>query len=271
MLRETSEILSVQHIKKEYSGNLQSLALLDISFNVKKGEFLAIVGPSGCGKTTLLKIIAGLLIPTEGEVLIENRKAEGPEKNIVLVFQEYNRSLLPWRTVLKNVEFAFEISHYPGSEKQEKAEQYLKMVELKGFEKHYPWELSGGMQQRVAIARALAYGPKILLMDEPFGSLDARMREELEDELLRLWIELGITIIFVTHDLDEAIYMCDRLLVLSERPAMVLDDIPINLKRPRNQLITRSDPVFIDYRNTTYKLFKHNKLRSEEDNGIKGK
>lgn len=139
------------------------------------------------------------------------------------------------------------------------------MVGLKGFEKHYPWELSGGMQQRVAIARALAYGPKILLMDEPFGSLDARMREELEDELLRLWEELGITIVFVTHDLDEAIYLCDRLLVLSERPATILEDISVRLKRPRNQLATRSDPSFIENRNKAYKLFKQRNLEYKKN------
>ncbi|GAI91506.1 unnamed protein product, partial [marine sediment metagenome] len=230
-------------------------ALEDISFQVEKGEFLAVVGPSGCGKTTLLKIIAGLLQPTEGEVLLENRKIDGPEKKIVLVFQEYNRSLLPWRTVRKNVEFALEILDYSSSKRKVKAEQYLELVGLKGFEKYYPWELSGGMQQRVAIARALAYGPKIFLMDEPFGSLDARMREELEDELLQLWEELSITVIFVTHDLDEAIYLCDRLLVLSERPATVLEDMAIHLKRPRYQLATKSGNAFIEYRNKAYKLF----------------
>jgi NitT/TauT family transport system ATP-binding protein len=263
-MKEIPYILSVQHIRKEYSGNEQTLALEDVTFQVKRGELVAIVGPSGCGKTTLLKTIAGLLTPTEGMVLIENRKIEGPEKDIVLVFQEYNRSLLPWRTVLKNVEFALEVNSYPSSEKKVKVEKYIEMVGLRGFEKYYPWQLSGGMQQRVAIARALAYGPKILLMDEPFGSLDARMREELEDELLRLWEELGITIVFVTHDLDEAIYVCDRLLVLSERPAIVLEDIPINLKRPRNQLATRSDPTFIEYRNKAYKLFKQKSLENQK-------
>lgn len=264
-MKDTSDILSVRNIKKEYSGNEKTLALENITFHVKRGEFLAIVGPSGCGKTTLLRIIAGLLNPTEGEVLIENRKIAGPEKDIVLVFQEYNRSLLPWRTVLKNVEFALEIINCPRPTIRKNAEKYLEMVGLKGFEKHYPWELSGGMQQRVAIARALAYGSKILLMDEPFGSLDARMREELEDELLLLWEELELTIVFVTHDLDEAIYLCDRLLALSERPATVLEDIPIQLKRPRNQLVTRSNHTFIEYRNNVYKLFKQKKLEDEKD------
>lgn len=215
MTKNLPIILSVQNILKEYCDNEKTLAIEDITFNVKTGDFLAIVGPSGCGKTTLLKIIAGLLHPTKGSILIENRGIENPQKDIILVFQEYDRSLLPWRTVQKNVEFALEINDSSISDRREKAEVYLEMVGLKGFEKHYPWALSGGMQQRVAIARALAYGPKILLMDEPFGSLDARMREELEDELLQLWGRLGITIILVTHDLDEAIYLCDRLLVLS--------------------------------------------------------
>jgi NitT/TauT family transport system ATP-binding protein len=258
-MTESPIILTVDHVRKVYSGEKETIALKDITFHVKKGEFLGIVGPSGCGKTTLLKIISGLLSPTGGEVKIENRYIKGPEKDIVLVFQEYNRSLFPWRTVLKNVEFSLEISDVTDSHRRETATKYLEMVGLRGFEKYYPWELSGGMQQRVAIARALAYGPKILLMDEPFGSLDARMREELEDELLRIWEELGITIIFVTHDLDEAIYLSDRLLVLSERPAVVLKDIPIKLKRPRDQLITRSDPDFIEYRNKVYKLFKPRK------------
>jgi NitT/TauT family transport system ATP-binding protein len=253
-MTENQNILSLRHIKKEYSGEKKTLALRDVTFDVKRGEFVGIIGPSGCGKTTLLKIIDGLLSPTDGEVLFENRKIEGPEKEIVLVFQEYNRSLLPWRTVLKNVEFALEITDTNIPNRREQAMKYLEMVGLKGFEKHYPWELSGGMQQRVAIARALAYRPKILLMDEPFGSLDARMREELEDELLRLWDKLGITILFVTHDIDEAIYLSDRLIVLSERPAIVLKDIQINLKRPRNQLYTRSTPAFIEYRNEVYKL-----------------
>jgi NitT/TauT family transport system ATP-binding protein len=258
-MTESPIILTVDHVRKVYSGEKETIALKDITFHVKKGEFLGIVGPSGCGKTTLLKIIGGLLDPTEGELILENRIIKGPEKDIVLVFQEYNRSLFPWRTVLKNVEFSLEISDISDSNKKETAMKYIDMVGLTGFEKYYPWELSGGMQQRVAIARALAYGPKILLMDEPFGSLDARMREELEDELLRIWEELGITIIFVTHDLDEAIYLSDRLLVLSERPAVVVKDITIKLKRPRDQLITRSDPDFIEYRNKVYKLFKSRK------------
>jgi len=264
-MKETSNILTVQHIKKEYSGNELTLALEDITFQVKEGAFLAIVGPSGCGKTTLLKIIAGLLHPTAGEVLIENRAIKGPEKKIVLVFQEYNRSLLPWRTVLKNVEFPFEITNTPSSIKKEITRKYLEMVGLREFEQHYPWELSGGMQQRVAIARALAYEPKILLMDEPFGSLDARMREELEDELLKLWEELGITIVFVTHDLDEAIYLCDKLLIMGERPAVVLENVPIHLERPRSQLASRSDPSFIKYRNDAYKLLKKKLIKKGND------
>ena len=163
---------------------------------------------------------------------------------------------MPWRNVIKNVELPLEVLNEPKSKRKEKAKIFLEKVGLKGFEKHFPWELSGGMQQRVAIARALAYEPSILLMDEPFGSLDARMREELEDELLRLWKEFGITIIFVTHDLDEAIYLSDRLIVLSERPAKILDDIPIKLNRPRNQLDTRSDLDFIRYRKEAYTMFK---------------
>jgi len=256
------EILRVNHITKEYSGNEQTLVLADISFDARSGEFLSIIGPSGCGKTTLLKIVAGLLNPTKGEILIENKRIEGLRKDTILVFQEYNRSLLPWRTVRGNIEFALEINNHSPNEDPKK---YLEMVGLRGFERYYPWELSGGMQQRVAIARALAYGPKILLMDEPFGSLDARMREELEDELLRLWNELGITIIFVTHDLDEAIYLSDRLIVLSERPAVLLEDMPIHLERPRNQLTTRSDPAFIEYRNNAYKLFKPQKYGVQKD------
>jgi NitT/TauT family transport system ATP-binding protein len=253
---ESINILEVKKIKKEYDAGEATSAIEDVSFQVKKGEFLAIVGPSGCGKSTLLKIIAGLLTPTCGEVLKENNFIKGSKKDVILVFQEYNRSLLPWRNVIKNVELPLEVLNEPKSKRKEKAKIFLEKVGLKGFEKHFPWELSGGMQQRVAIARALAYEPSILLMDEPFGSLDARMREELEDELLRLWKEFGITIIFVTHDLDEAIYLSDRLIVLSERPAKILDDIPIKLNRPRNQLDTRSDLDFIRYRKEAYTMFK---------------
>lgn len=250
-------MLEVKSIRKQHSTNDQILSLKDITFQVKRGEFLSIVGPSGCGKTTLLKIIAGLLRPTRGEISIKKKKVVTPVKEIIIVFQEYNRSLFPWRTVMKNIEFAVELcSGIDFSKKKEEVERYLELVDLKGFEKYYPWELSGGMQQRVALARALSYRPEILLMDEPFGSLDAQIREELEDKLLLLWKELGITIIFVTHDIDESIYLSDRLLILSERPAEVIKDISINLRRPRDQYATRCDPAFIQYRNIAYRLLR---------------
>jgi NitT/TauT family transport system ATP-binding protein len=197
--------------------------------------------------------IAGLIPPSSGTVKVKGVEINGPPPNLVLVFQEYNRSLFAWRSVLGNVLFGLEVRGKISREAEEKARHLIGLVGLEGFERHYPWELSGGMQQRVAIARALAYDPEVLLMDEPFGSVDALTRLELEDSLLRLWKELKTTILFVTHDIEESIYLSDKICVLGRRPSRVLLRMDIHLDRPRNQLSTRSDPKFVELRNEIYR------------------
>jgi len=252
-------ILEVQGLSKSYrqAGGETTVAIGNISCQVEAGEFVSFVGPSGCGKTTLLMSIAGLLPPTSGRVLVKGREVAGPPADLVLLFQEYNKSLFAWRSVLGNVRFGLEArgDHSAGAAK--KAGDLIELVGLKGFENHYPWELSGGMQQRVAIARALAYEPEVLLMDEPFGSLDALTRLELEDTLLRLWQELRTTILFITHDIEEAIYLSDRIWVLSRRPSQIIQELKIDFTRPRDQVTTRAEARFMQIRNDIYRQISH--------------
>jgi NitT/TauT family transport system ATP-binding protein len=252
-------VLAVSNLKKEYAqnGRISTLALGDISFRMKKGEFLSIVGPSGCGKSTLLMCIAGLMAPSSGAVSLHGEIVDKPPREMVLVFQNYANSLFPWRTVLGNILFALENKEIPRDQKQRIAEELLSSVGLGGdFGRHYPWELSGGMQQRVAIARGLAYGSDIILMDEPFASVDAQTRADLEDFLLSVWEKYSKSILFVTHDIDEAVYLSDRVIVLSRRPSVVLDTVSVDLERPRNQLDTKADERFIALRNKIYRLIK---------------
>ncbi|MBI4488646.1 MAG: ABC transporter ATP-binding protein [Deltaproteobacteria bacterium] len=248
-------LLEVEGLSKSYRqmGGESTLAIQELSFQVDKGEFVSFVGPSGCGKTTLLMCIAGLMAPSAGRVLIKGAEVNGPPANLVLIFQEFNKSLFAWRSVLGNVLFGLEVKGKLFRDAEEKAGYLIRLVGLEGFERHYPWELSGGMQQRVAIARALAYEPEILLMDEPFGSVDALTRLELEDTLLRLWDELRTTILFITHDIEEAIYLSDKICVLGRRPSRVIQRIDVNFSRPRNQLATRSDSRFMEFRNDIYR------------------
>ena len=233
-------------------GGETTLAIGNISCQVEAGEFVSFVGPSGCGKTTLLMSIAGLIAPTAGKILVKGYEVSGPPPNLVLVFQEFNRSLFAWRSVLGNVLFGLAARGKKVRESEVKAKSLIELVGLKGFESHYPWELSGGMQQRVAIARALAYEPEVLLMDERFGSLDALTRLELEDTLLRLWEELGTTILFITHDIEEAIYLSDRIWVLSRRPSKIVEELHVDFSRPRHQVATRSTEGFMAIRNRIY-------------------
>jgi NitT/TauT family transport system ATP-binding protein len=248
-------ILEIQNLSKSYrqAGGETTVAIGNITCQVEAGEFVSFVGPSGCGKTTLLMSIAGLLAPSSGRVVVNGKEVSGPPPNLVLLFQEYNKSLFAWRSGLGNVRFGLAArgGHSAGAEK--KARALIELVGLKGFEKHYPWELSGGMQQRVAIARALAYEPEVLLMDEPFGSLDALTRLELEDTLLRLWAELKTTILFITHDIEEAIYLSDRIWVLSRRPSEIVQELEIDFARPRDQVKTRAEARFMKLRNDIYR------------------
>lgn len=208
-------------------------ALHDINLSIKENEFICFIGPSGCGKTTLLRIIAGLEEPTSGAVYISGKQIKGPGPERGMVFQEY--SLFPWRTVLDNVAFGLELKGSPKHARYTVARQYLKMVELERFEERYPHELSGGMKQRVAIARALVNDPLALLMDEPFGALDAQTRNIMQSELLRIWQNERKTVVFVTHSVDEAIYLADRIVIMSARPGRIKDVIEIDIPRPRNR------------------------------------
>ena len=236
------------------SGERQVLA--DVTFSVREGEFLCVVGPSGCGKTTLLRIFAGLLAPSMGEVLVRGQKVTSPHPDVALVFQDYGRALCPWRTVIRNVELPLENRRMPRTQRRLTAQSALARVNLTGHERDYPRQLSGGMQQRLQIARALAYAPKVLLMDEPFASLDALARFRLEDTTLRLWTELEQTVVLVTHDLDEAIYLADRIIVLTASPATVADEIPVHLPRPRDQAETRASSGFVRLRHELFERIR---------------
>ncbi len=225
------------------------VALGDITLDVADGEFLTVVGPSGCGKSTFLQIAAGLINASGGQVQVGGREVVGPPEDLVYLFQQYSRSLLPWRTVLGNVEFAIE--GRGGKSRRERREfcrTFLDMVGLSDFAHHYPWQLSGGMQQRVAIARALAAEPRVLLLDEPFSSVDALTRMDLHELVLRLWKERSFTAVLVTHDVDEAIFLSDRIAVLSSRPSQIVETIPTGLSRPRDRISTPEEPRFLELR-----------------------
>jgi NitT/TauT family transport system ATP-binding protein len=226
-------ILATYRLSKEYTTFQGTLsAIEDVSFAVDQGEFLCIVGPSGCGKTTLLRLLGGLLTPDRGEVHLHGEPIAGPRREIGIVFQKAN--LMPWRTVFDNILLPLQVQHVPSGEARERARRVLEMVDLVEFADSYPRELSGGMEQRVAIARALAHAPEILLLDEPFGALDALTRERLNLELLQVWEASRKTVVMVTHDIREAVLLSDRVLVISQRPGRVAAMVPITLPRPRS-------------------------------------
>lgn len=243
-------LIVVQGLAKAF-GDTSALAAVD--FSVGPTEFVAIIGPSGSGKTTLLRCVAGLERPTSGRVLISGDEVLGPPRHCVYVFQDYARSLLPWRSLLRNVMFPIE-RQLGKREATEHARHFISMVGLSERESAYPWQLSGGMQQRVAIARALAAETSVLLMDEPFAAVDAQTRMELQDMLLRIWRELAKTILFVTHDIDEAVYLADRILVLDHSGVMQM--LEIVLPRPRAQSETRRLPAFAEYRDQLLSLIR---------------
>jgi NitT/TauT family transport system ATP-binding protein len=240
-------MLEVNGLRKVYrSGTREVEAVRDLTFTVATGELVCLVGPSGCGKTTLLRCIAGLLDPTSGSVTV------GDQAGLAIVFQEYGRSLFPWMTVRDNVDLPLRQKKVPKARRKELVEEALTAVGLAGSEAAYPWQLSGGMQQRVAIARAVAYEPSILLMDEPFAAVDAQTRADLEDLVRSLWQRLGVTILFVTHDIDEAVYLGQRVLMLSASPTVVQDELTVDLPAERDQLHTRADPRFATLRTRVY-------------------
>ena len=250
-------LLEIKSLSKTYgTGPKVTRAIGSVSLTVDEGEFACVVGPSGCGKTTLLKCIAGLLKPTSGEVLLRGKRVTGPPEQMALVFQEYSRSLMPWASVRNNVLLPLRHKKLKTAERRALVEEALEAVGLTTFIDHYPWQLSGGMQQRVAIARALAYQPTILLMDEPFASVDAQTRGDLEDLILRVREEFGITILFVTHDIDESVYLADRVVVLTHSPTEVKEIVPVALPRPRDQIATKELPEFAQLRAHVYRLIK---------------
>ena len=247
-------MLDVRGLHKVYAGrDRQVEALHDVSFAVAPGELVCLVGPSGCGKTTLLRCLAGLLQPTAGEVLVEGRPVSGPSPGMAVVFQEYGRSLLPWLTVAANVELP--LRHRRGLDRRARAARVaraLAAVGLADAARAHPWQLSGGMQQRAAIARGLAYEPRVLLMDEPFAAVDAQTRADLEDLIRSLWRSTGVTILFVTHDIDEAVYLGGRVVVLSSSPTVVQDDVTVDLPAERDQIETRAQQRFVELRRQVY-------------------
>jgi NitT/TauT family transport system ATP-binding protein len=244
-------VLAVDGLRKIYNeGTDQANMAIDrVSFLVEKGEFVCIVGPSGAGKTTLLRCISGLAAPSAGSIAFEGEPLDTVPEQLGLVFQDYSRSLYPWFTNGKNVGLPLAARGVPKAERARRVSDVLTSVGLGHVEKKYPWELSGGMQQRVAIARALSYGPELLLMDEPFASVDAQTRFDLEDLILQVRRELGITVVLVTHDIDEAIYLGDRIVVLSKNPSVVKEVVTVPLGADRSQVETRSSETFLALRN----------------------
>lgn len=249
--------LQVTRLSKVYEdGRNTTTAIAEVDFTVEKGKFVCIVGPSGCGKTTLLKCISGLLPVTTGEVLVSGDKVKAPPEEIAVVFQDYSRSLFPWMSVESNVALPLRRKRKSAAERSKLAQEALAAVELTAFSAYYPWQLSGGMQQRVAIARALAYQPETLMMDEPFASVDAQTRADLEDLLLRVREEYDMTVLFVTHDIEEAVYLADRVVVLKAAPARIHEVLEVDLPHPRDQIETREHPVFADLRREVWGLIR---------------
>ncbi len=244
-------------------GSNHLTALDNVNLEIKKGEFLALVGPSGCGKSTFLDIVGGLTRPNSGQVYIDGKPINGPALDRGIVFQGY--ALFPWRTALENVEFGLEVKGAPKNEREAIARKYLALVGLSSFESRYPYELSGGMKQRVAIARSLAYDPDVLLMDEPFGALDAQTREILQVELLKIWEETHKTVLFVTHSIDEAVFLADRVAIMTSRPGVIKNIVNINLPRPRMDEETKSSPEFAQLRHDIWGLVKDEVAKSHQE------
>ncbi len=239
--------VKIDNVVKKYSGrNGEMVALNGVSLDIHENEFVCVVGPSGCGKSTLLNIIAGLHEPTSGQVLVDGQAVSGPGPDRGVVFQQY--ALFPWLTVQKNVEFGLKLQGMSQDKAEQEAKKYIKMVDLEQFAQSYPKELSGGMKQRVAIARAYAINPKVLLMDEPFGALDAQTRTQLQTELLKTWEKEQKTCFFITHDVEEAIILAQRVIIKSARPGRIKEVVEINIPYPRTQE-TKMSKEFLDLKN----------------------
>lgn len=258
--------VTIKNIKKSYTvipkegeSAEEFLALEDFNLQIKKGEFITIVGPSGCGKSTFLDILAGLSKPTSGEIHIDGKLITGPDLDRGIILQGY--ALFPWLNVQQNIEFGLDIKGIPRAKRREISNKFIKLVGLDKFENRYPHELSGGMRQRVAIARALAYDPEVLLMDEPFAAVDAQTRELLQEELITIWEKTNKTIVFITHSIEEAIFLADRVVVMSSNPGKIEEIMEINLKRPRNIVDIRASKEFNEKQNRIWQLLHGNRKK----------
>ena len=246
--------LEASGVRKGFSKDGRSLAVLDVErFTVRDGEFVTVIGPSGCGKSTLLHIMGGFIQAEHGTIQVHGRRVNGPGPDRGMMFQEF--ALFPWKTVAGNVAWGLETQNLARAEIDAAVEKHLAMIGLADFRDHYPAELSGGMKQRVQLARVLAIDPEVLLMDEPFGALDAQTRETMQEELTRLWERTGKTIVFVTHDIDEAVYLGDRVVVLTARPGRIREEVKIDLPRPRALEIKKSAQCH-EYRNYIWDLIR---------------
>lgn len=251
-----------QYIKNNGIESDEIEVLNGVDLSIRKGEFITLVGPSGCGKSVLLDIIGGLTNPSSGAVYIDGREVEGPDSKTGYVFQQY--ALFPWRNALSNIEYGLEIRGMPKEERKATAKRLLTLFGLSEFEDRFPYQLSGGMQQRVAIARALATNPDVLLMDEPFAALDAQTREVLQNELLKIWEGINTTVIFVTHSIEEAVFLADRVVVMTARPGVVKEIIDIDLSRPRDGDI-RSSPEFSANRGKVWDALREEVNKAQKD------
>jgi len=253
--------LEASGVRKAYSKDGRSLAVLDVErFTVRDGEFVTVIGPSGCGKSTLLHIMGGFIKAEGGAISVHGRQVSGPGPDRGMMFQEF--ALFPWKTVAGNVAWGLETQQHSRSEIEATVQKYLDMIGLTDFRNHYPTELSGGMKQRVALARVLAFDPKVLLMDEPFGALDAQTRESMQEEVTRIWERTRKTIVFVTHDIEEAVFLGDRVVVLSARPGRIREEVKIDLPRPRGLEIKKSIQCH-EYRNHIWDLIRSESARSK--------
>jgi NitT/TauT family transport system ATP-binding protein len=245
-VNEAAPIIELSNVEKTFAARGHSLTVFNgISCNIGRQSFLSVIGPSGCGKSTLLKLIAGLEKPDGGTILFNGKPVQGPPRGMIYVFQQYTKSIFPWRTVIQNIEFGLSCRvRLPRAQAREKCMEYIRLVGLDGYENHFPSQLSGGMQQRVVIARALICEPEVLLMDEPFSAVDAMTRAILQELLLKIWNTIPITVVFVTHDVDEAVFLSGRIMSLSKVPAGIREDVAIDLAYPRDPIATRAEPRF---------------------------
>jgi NitT/TauT family transport system ATP-binding protein len=265
----THPIIRVEDAHKVYSSGGRDLVVFDnLSLQVEPQSFLSIVGPSGCGKSTLLKMISGLELPTRGRVCFDGLPISGPPKGMIYVFQQYTKSIFPWRTVIQNIEFGLSSNtELDRKQARERCHEYIRLVGLDGYEDYYPYQLSGGMQQRVCIARALICSPDVLLMDEPFSAVDAMTRAILQELVLKIWAALPITILFVTHDVDEAVFLSKRIISLDRAPGGIKEDMEVDLPYPRDAVRTREEKRFIELRQRLFSgIFVQEKIAAQAPN-----